>query len=181
MALIQARNEISYISVYFPLAALALLMGPALVLNGVNPLNSILGLQLIALLSGWILLTLWIKSIQSHRKIQIDVESNQVSIHTISPLFIRKVAYYSLHKFGSVRSYITYAKFPVNRLELVTQEGSKTLLIAYFQPPTVRKGFFSIPALAESSSAKDLREKIIAHTKLRDEGFLNMRSISQSV
>lgn len=114
----------------------------------------------------------WANFIKSKRSIEIDIESRAVTIHKTSALLRPKRIEYPLDRFGSVRSYMTAGRYPKSVVELVTKEGGRALMVAFFEPDSKAKSFMSIPAEVENKEAAALREKIASLTNLRDSGYL---------
>jgi hypothetical protein len=177
MTSIRANSEVSYISVYMILAVLVIAIGPELALGSLSKELLATSAVLIALAG----LFYWVKLIQRHRLCEITVLTNQVTIHSVSPLFSPRQKHYPLEQFGSVRSYISLGRFPRNRVELVTKAGGEALLVAWFVPSNGARSFWSVPAEAESPKAALIRKTIADQCGLIDPGFQGTKMVGAEI
>jgi hypothetical protein len=177
MTSIRASSEISYISVYTILVVLVIATGPELALGSLS--NELLATS--AVLIAVAVLFYWVKHIQRRRLCEITVLANQVTIHSVSPLFTRRQKHYPLEQFGTVQSYISPGRFSRNRVELVTKTGGEALLVAWFVPSNEARSFWSMPSEAESPKAALIRKTIADQCGLIDLGFQGTKMVGPEV
>jgi hypothetical protein len=75
----------------------------------------------------------WVEAVRGRRTILIDEHCAAVTLHKVSAFFKPRSRSWHLSTFGSVVSYVTFSRFPVNRLELVTVQSGEALLLANFR------------------------------------------------
>lgn len=121
------------------------------------------------------LLFFWVYSIAGRRRVTLDQANAQVLIASVSVLFKPRLKSYPLEFFGSVQSYVTLGKPPINRVELVSKTGGETLLLARFEPVNTARSFWSFPHEGESRHAQGLRRSVAEQFGLLDRGFLGSR------
>lgn len=177
MAPVCARNEVSYVSVYSILAFLVFALAPDLAMGSLS--KKLLATSAVFIsLAG---LLYWVKLIQRHRLCEITMLANQVTIHSISPVFLPRHKYYPLDQFGYVRSFITPGSFPCNRVELVTKAGGEALLVAWFVPSNSARSFWSLPTVTESPKAALTRKAISNQCGLIDHGFQGRKMVGAEI
>lgn len=165
------RQRTSYLSVYILSGAFLISLLGALPIEDAVPMKWLIPSIFVSL----ILLSLWVKSVQSQRQVEFLPSEQRVVVHTVSPLFRPRKSLYDLNQFGSVISYVAPARFSVNRVELVTSTGGEALLIAWFDPANGARSFLALPTEAESPEAARLRGEIARQTGLLDGGYLGAR------
>lgn len=170
---IHARSQVSYILLYVLIGALVLEAFRFFALGELT--KSALGIASILVLV--ILVSWWIKAVQSRRRIEIDPQTRQVTIHAVSAFLSPVQNHYPLDQFGSVRSYTTIGRFPKNHVELVTKSGGEALIAASFFPGINALSFWSVPTEVESVMARHLRTEISSRCGLIDEGFLGSKMV----
>lgn len=112
----------------------------------------------------------WTEFVTSRRAVEIDTELREIRVREKSLLLRRRDTTYRFSQFRSVISYLTYDRFSINRVELVTDD-LKALLIGTFDPVSDAKSFFDIPGLAESPGAKELRILVSSLCEINNGGF----------
>lgn len=119
----------------------------------------------------------WAEWRNAQRWVDIDADTDQVRVHSLSPLLKPQVAEYRLSDFVFVRSYISGSDRLSNVVELVTrnQEG---LDLASFKPFYRKPRLLQLHSLdGESEQAQNLRRQVAAYTNVRDLGFLGRRAV----
>lgn len=122
------------------------------------------------------LVFLWAHWVASKRQVTLDKANGRVQISSVSLLFKPRTKSYPLELFGSVQSYLTVGKHPSNRVELVSRTGGEALLLAWFEPASTARSFWSFPSQGESSHAQSLRQSVAEQFELLDRGFLGGRA-----
>lgn len=124
--------------------------------------------------SAWVLI-LYAEVVRDSRSVQIDLQSSNIVEQFRSWRYALKIRTYSLDQFGSVVSYVTPSRSPINLVELVTRTGGESLCLVWYRPSSSAKSFWSIPRDCEAPKAEALRKTLAQGFQLQDRGFLGVR------
>ena len=117
----------------------------------------------------------WIEVVRGKRYVSIGLATGDVDLHTVSALFRSRTRSWPTSSFGSIISYVTPSRFPVNRLELVTHAGGQSLLLASFKPESSSGAEWFAPRDGESAAARSLRSSLAQQLGVQDAGFVGFR------
>lgn len=167
---LQIRQKASYLTAFVAIAFLLITLPLGL------PIDLDSGSWILpAAWVGLIFLSFWGGLVRSRRCVEFVVPERKVKVRSVSLLFRPQTRVYEMDQFGTVISYVTQGKFPMNRLELLTTSGAESLLVSAFPPANGVRSFWSLPSEVESSEAARFRKEIAEATGLRDGGFLGKR------
>lgn len=112
----------------------------------------------------------WSLYIASKKRILINKASKQIEIITYTFFGARQENSYPIMYFGSIRSYISLGGGSRNVVELITNDGTRSLHLSSFLPHG-RKQFWTMQVATENPEAAKLVNAITDFIPLQNLGF----------
>ncbi|MEZ0288306.1 MAG: hypothetical protein ACAH05_05000 [Methylophilus sp.] len=113
----------------------------------------------------------WRLYIDSKKQILINRNSRQIQVITYTFFGTRQDISYPIMYFGSIRSYISVGNRARNVVELVTNDGNRSLPLSSFLPNGGKK-FWSVEVETENPEAANLVTTVASFIPVQNLGFV---------